>query len=133
MTPTARARTIALKRKQSKADKNASDRIYSQIIRHIGHCERCGEPRKEQLQTSHIHSRRFINLRVDLDNATCLCAACHGWWSDHPILTMAWLETVRTPEQIARLLAKPETGVKVDWAVERARLTQIATELGIVL
>jgi hypothetical protein len=60
------------------------DKKISEIVRAKGKCQRCGK--KENLQACHIFSRRYLNLRWDLQNILCLCAGCHLWSHANPIL-----------------------------------------------
>jgi len=64
--------------------KKRLDKVFSEIVREKGFCERCNK--KENLQCSHIFSRSQLSVRWDLDNAFCLCAGCHlYWWHKNPI------------------------------------------------
>lgn len=70
--------------KKKKTLKNKLDKVFSEIIRERGRCERCGKT--EKLQCSHIYSRSLLSVRWDIDNAFCLCAGCHlYWWHKNPI------------------------------------------------
>jgi len=71
------------KKPSRKTLKNKLDKIFSQVVRERGACERCGNTRT--LQTSHIYSRSNLSVRWDLDNAYCFCAACHFFWHKNPL------------------------------------------------
>ena len=75
-------------KKQTKASlKRKLDKIFSEVIRKRGYCERCGESTHSKLQCSHIHSRDKLSVRWDLKNAFCLCGGCHiFWWHKNPVL-----------------------------------------------
>ena len=60
-----------------------ADKLFGEIIRSRGKCERCGS--KDFLQTAHLISRRYKQVRWDLDNAVCLCRGCHVYFTHHPI------------------------------------------------
>jgi len=64
-----------MKKPSRKSLKHKLDKICSEIIRSKGKCQRCGK--KENLQTSHIFGRTYLNTRWDLDNLLCLCPDCH--------------------------------------------------------
>lgn len=66
-----------------KGPKGKAGKLHSQIIRTIGMCERCGG--NNVLQCAHILSRRYTATYTDLRNAFCLCAACHRYFTDHPV------------------------------------------------
>lgn len=67
----------------------ACDKIFSEIIRKIGYCEKCGTT--ENLQCSHVHSRTYLNLRWDTQNAKCMCYRCHFFfWHKKPIEAIEW-------------------------------------------
>lgn len=74
------------------------DAIFSDLIRERADytCERCGsqEPGRKSraIHCAHIHGRRGRSTRWDIDNAVCLCAKCHFWFTDHPTEFTLWLE-----------------------------------------
>lgn len=55
--------------------KGRCDKLWSKVIRIIGHCEICGS--EEFLVAHHLLSRRFLAYRWELWNGICLCAGCH--------------------------------------------------------
>lgn len=63
--------------------KGKATKLHAAIIRAIGACEHCGGD--NVLQCAHIISRRYTATRTDLRNAFCLCAACHRYFTDHPV------------------------------------------------
>ena len=71
-----------MKTPRKKLEKKADD-LFSQLIRSKGKCERCGS--KDFLQTAHLISRRYKQVRWDLTNALCLCRGCHVYFTHHPI------------------------------------------------
>lgn len=72
------------KRNPLKTLENKLDVVFSKVVRKQGFCLRCYKT--ENIQCSHIHSRRKMSVRWDLLNAFCLCAGCHKfWWHKHPI------------------------------------------------
>lgn len=112
-----------------KTAKNHCDRLFSQIVRSVGVCERCGSYAGEvQLQTSHWISRRYSNVRTDFDNAFCLCAACHRWWHAFPTDASDWAIEQRGRETYERIREAANETAKVDWVAELERLRAIAHE-----
>ena len=65
---------------------NQLDKLFSEIIRSRGKCERCNRV-DDTLQTSHVFSRSHLSVRWDFDNAFCFCASCHWWWHKNPPYT----------------------------------------------
>jgi len=63
------------------------DRLWSEIIRKRGKCERCG--RTDRLQAAHIISRSHRNTRWDLMNGLCLCGGCHIFFAHKEPLEFA--------------------------------------------
>ena len=61
----------------SKYWRQKADKLWSEIIRSIGYCFVCGTTRN--LQAHHIIPKEVKELRWDLDNGVCLCAAHHRW------------------------------------------------------
>ncbi len=47
----------------------------------------------QQLDCAHIHSRRHQYLRHDPMNAVSLCNAHHRYFTDHPTVFTAWLQS----------------------------------------
>jgi len=79
------------------------DRAFSELVRKVGKCERCGRTDR-QLNTSHIYSRSNKAVRWDRDNAFCLCVNCHiNWWHKQPIEAVAWLQTMKTDKELKDL------------------------------
>lgn len=65
-------------------------------------------------------SRRYLGTRWDLDNADCLCAGCHFYFTTHPVEFRLWLvekmgrEGFEALEQRALRIAKPDYEEIVD-------------------
>lgn len=91
----------------TKGRKAKADRLFSQYIRSGGTCQRChrhNHPRDPdtglivkgtdtvQLQCAHIASRRRLHSRWEPLNALCLCAGCHHWMTDYPVMFTAWVQ-----------------------------------------
>ena len=109
-----------------KTHKNACDTLFSQYIRSIGFCENCHRTADEvQLQCAHWISRRYSNTRCDPENAFCLCAACHRWFTDHPTEFGRWAIQARGEDVYQRLLEASREPAKVDWADQRRVLKEL--------
>ena len=107
--------------KQAKA---ASDRLFSRLVRSVGYCEHCGSS-AGQLQCAHWISRRYSNTRCDPENAFCLCAACHRWFTDHPTEFGRWAVGQRGEDVYQRLLEASREPAKVDWVEQRRVLKEM--------
>lgn len=114
----------------TKGKKKKADRLFSLWIRRGGVCQRCeraAHPRDPesglvvkgtatvQLQCAHIASRRRFGSRWDPLNALCLCAGCHHWMTDYPVMFSVWFEDA-FPEMFdyqLELMAKLEAGERL--------------------
>lgn len=87
--------------------KNKADKLFGQIIRSRGRCQRCDrQPPEVSLQCAHILSRRFTATRWDENNALCLCAGCHFWAHNNPIEFTKLVEGILGTENLEKLLEK---------------------------
>ena len=76
-----------------------------------GHkCVRCRSPK---VQWCHIIGRRHLCTRWELDNALSMCAGCHMWWHEYPILSGPWFKK-NWPERSANIIRLYNRGGKVD-------------------
>lgn len=89
---------------------NKLDKLFSEIIRGRGACERCGS--KKSLQTSHIYSRTNRSVRWSIDNAFCFCAGCHFWWHQHPLEASAFVKEKYGKKKAGALTKKSQQIVK---------------------
>lgn len=106
-------------------------KLHSKIVRERKKCENCGENGYRNLQCAHIISRRYSNTRTKEENAFCLCARCHRYFSDWPVeFAMFTLKMIGETEYL-RLKKSAESKNVVDWEKEYHRLAKIAKELGI--
>lgn len=113
-----------------RGQKAKADRLFSLVVRSRGRCEKCGKA--DTLQTAHIISRRYVAIRTDEANAFCLCAACHYYFTDHPVEFASFVGLNRGHREYERLLALTRTPTRrFDWAAEVERLTARCAELGI--
>ena len=117
-----------------KGPKGSCDTLFSQIVRSVRECARCGmrgEPR--DFQCAHIRSRRYSVTRcmTDPQNAWCLCPKCHWETTEDGV---EFHELVKktcgliTYARLKRLSLNPR-GVKVDWSEERKRLRRVLNEV----
>ena len=78
------------------------DKLWSAIIRSVGHCQRCGAGDK-QLHAHHLIPRTRLATRWAIPNGLCLCAGCHsmGPASAHqdPLLFAKWF-AAKFPERV---------------------------------
>jgi len=74
-------------RKPTKSSlKRKLDIEVSRIVRSQGKCCKCSEESFSQLQCAHIFSRNQLSVRWSLMNVLCLCAKCHFWSHQNPVL-----------------------------------------------
>jgi hypothetical protein len=97
-----------------KSQKARADKLFSLVIRKIGKCEKCGST-TGQLQCAHIYSRRHLHTRYDLNNALCLCAGCHFWAHQNPVLFARWLEIYVGGSLLDQLRDKTNEFGKIDY------------------
>lgn len=78
-------------RKQNKtALKKKLDKLFSEKIRSLGFCQKCGTTRN--LQCAHIFSRKNLSIRWDEENAVCLCLKDHLYWAHkEPVEFSKWV------------------------------------------
>ena len=112
-----------------KGDKGKATRLHALIVRDAGRCLKCDTD--YTLQCAHIISRKYSRTRTDLDNAFCLCASCHMYFTDNPVEFGQFTIDQIGESNYDLLLEKRRSIVKMDWAVEAARLAEIAKERGL--
>lgn len=61
------------------------DQLVGAKVRSRGTCEAVGRPHKGVLQWAHIVSRSYHNTRWLEENALCLCAGCHKYYTYRPL------------------------------------------------
>ena len=113
-----------------KGDKGKATRLHALITRDHGECEKCGSV--HALQCAHIISRKYGNTRTDLNNAFCLCASCHMYFTDNPVEFGTFTIDKIGEEAYAVLLQQRQLTSKVDWKQEVERLDGIARERGLI-
>lgn len=108
-----------------KGDKGKATKLHAKITRSVGFCENCYKT-DGQLQTAHIISRRYSRTRTMLNNAFCLCASCHRWFTDNPKEFAQFVDDTWAGEIYRELyeLAHAMTA-KVQWADEVERLKKL--------
>lgn len=67
------------------------DRLFSLIVRSVGHCESGRTEHAGNLQCAHGFSRRYHATRWDRRNAWAMCAGCHFYFTVHPLEFDNWL------------------------------------------
>lgn len=108
-----------------KGVKGKCDKLFSEIIRSRGACENCGRSQGVQLQTAHIISRRYTNTRVNPDNAFCLCASCHRYYTDFPKEFSRFITDKLGIDKYEQVKNKALSTGKVDWEAEYKTLQAI--------
>ena len=113
-----------------KGDKGKATRLHALIVRDHGSCERCDST--HALQCAHIISRKYSNTRTSLNNAFCLCASCHMYFTDNPVDFGTFTIEKIGEEEYRVLLEQRQLTSKVDWKEEAKRLNGIARERGLI-
>lgn len=103
--------------------KNKADRLFSLHVRSTGRCENCGQ--RENLQCAHWISRRYAWTRTYEQNAFCLCARCHRWFTDHPTEFGRWAVDRRGETVYREVLERSQRRTKFDWTAEAIRLQSL--------
>lgn len=114
------------KKTKQRTYKAKADKLFSQIIRANGYCERClRQSPQVQLQTAHIISRTYSKIRTDERNAFCLCSACHRYFHNWPKEFAKFITDKRGSKVYEELKAKAEDTGKFDWSLEYERLEEL--------
>lgn len=108
----------ALKKPKKRAKRDYSkqcDVLFSQVVRARAKCESGRLVRHSGvLQCAHGFSRRYRAVRWDPRNAFCFCAACHVYFTHHPIEWDLWLRETWGEEQYDEIRALALAGEKPD-------------------
>ena len=115
-----------------KGAKGRATKLHAQIIRSKGSCEKCGAGEQAFLQCAHIISRKYSWTRTDLDNAFCLCASCHRFFTDNPVEFGIFTIDKIGDDKFDELIGKRNCIDKFDWDEEADRLKAIAKEEGLI-
>jgi len=89
--------------------KDKYDAAFSNYIRKKAayKCEHCKKTFEPYLaHCAHIHSRKKQAVRLDPDNALCLCLFCHRHFTDNPNQFETWLIEYKGKEHLDRLRVK---------------------------
>ena len=110
-----------------RSQRKRCDRLFSQLVRtQVGECERCGrQPPDVQLQVAHWVSRRYSATRTWRDNAFCLCAACHRWFTDQPVEFARWSLERRGAHTYQTVFERSCRRGRFNWDTEAERLTAL--------
>ncbi len=101
-------RPVSKRRKRTVSSvKKSCDRLWSEVIRSKGVCERCGGGADN---AHHAYGRKNHRLRFELRNGVSLCYACHRWVHDEPISFAVWFYEHR-PEDAEWLAEENRNGL----------------------
>ena len=103
-----------MRKPKRKTIKNKLDKIFSEVIRKKRYCQKCGSD--HYIQCAHVFTRKNLSIRWSLDNAYCLCAGCHFWAHDNPLLFAEWVKEMKTLEQYDALKLAANTPRK--WSID---------------
>lgn len=109
--------------KAARGAKAKADRLFSQLIRLRGKCERCGRT-DGPFDTAHVIGRRFSATRSWETNAWCLCRTCHWTVDNYADEKMSLVARTIGMDAYAGLRDRAESikGQRFDWPAEVERL-----------
>lgn len=120
--------------------KATCDRIFSELVRMRGACQRCGTAR--HLECAHIIRRHHVGdpdgvtLRHNPLNAWCLCVGCHRLVDTDPVVFTGLVMSTIGVENYDLLMAAKNTPhrrwTEKDWIRERTRLRELLRACGSV-
>lgn len=141
----------AAKKKREKASthKEVATRLHSKIVRHNAVCELSSRPLGVSsrvpgdcygpLTCAHIVRRSWAATRTDLENGIPLCSSHHSYLDLHLYDLITYVDLTRGAGTYEALQAKADAGIAATgmspllfWRNERARLTAIAKERGVL-
>lgn len=110
-----------------------ADRLFSLIVRSIGFCQARGvrTDHSGPLQCAHIVGRSYRSTRWEEENAFCLCAGCHRFWTSRPIEFRRFVVEMRGLEWFDDVTERALKPWDKDIEGVLARLRARAAELGI--
>ena len=111
----AKAKRIGKRPSHSKLVAKA-DRVFSLIVRSVGRCESGRASHAGPLQCAHLFSRRYEGTRWTRDNAACLCAGCHVYYTHRPLEWDDWMLARLGHDRYASLRHLALTGGRQDMA-----------------
>jgi hypothetical protein len=82
------------------------DKLAGALCRSRGKCQAAGSRKgdcKGPIQWCHIVSRRYLSTRWDMDNCLAMCAACHMFYTYHPVEWENLIVYMFGAEQLERL------------------------------
>ena len=101
-----------MKTPRKKLEKKA-DKLFADKVKSKGRCEKCKS--RDYLQCAHIISRRYKQVRWDLDNAVTLCRGCHVYFTHHPIEWEDWVINRMGEENYQMLRTRALQYGKIDY------------------
>ncbi len=108
------------------------DKLAGAIIRARGHCEALAICKSinstsihaKRLSWAHVVSRRYLETRWDLDNAFCLCMACHMYYTYNPIQWEQFVINKIGKRKYDQLKKRAVSSTKVDYGQKKYLLNQ---------
>lgn len=115
---------------QWRTDKARCDRLFASMVRWRDgdRCRLCRAPYRPQC--AHLISRRYLAVRWDLDNAWCLCAACHKRYTEDPLAWLALMEDTFGREAWRMRVQQARIPTRPDLSMVRLALAEQAREMG---
>lgn len=108
--------------------RNKADKLFSLAIRSVGKCANCGGT--ENLQCAHVISRSYWPTRWDEDNAVCLDARCHIYFTHRPLEWEDWVNDHLGKDKRLELKqrAQANLAVTIDYDLLIADLKDLLTQ-----
>ena len=95
--------------------KSKADKLWSQaILKRDVMCRKCTT--KPAKHAHHIISRRYHATRFVTANGVGLCPACHFYFHQNPVGSMAWLDTNLGKKHLETLNELSQRVEKLDYA-----------------
>lgn len=102
---------MTVRKRTAKSYRAECDRLFSLRVRSRGICQAPqfdGIACSQGLQCAHIVKRRYLSVRWDDDNAACLCAAHHAYFTYLPIAEERFHNWLMSPPRFEALKRRAE-------------------------
>jgi len=108
--------------------RDAADTAFSKAVRFRDkECLKCG--REDTLQCCHIYGRRAKIVRWSFDNAICMCAGCHRYYTENPIAFNNWLMSFLGSGHMELLTEKTRSHLKTTSSLRKEIAKHYKNEL----
>ncbi len=104
------------------------DLLCGEICRSRGICENPKCRKMAGLQWAHIISRRYKQVRWDIDNCFCLCNGCHFYFTNRPIEWDMFVVSMIGEKKYEELKRRALDYKKIDYALIHYNLKKAKRE-----